>query len=275
MWSEIFLHEIRDEKIAIILLDTQGVFDNKTSSKDCAVIFGLSTLLSSVQIYNLSGNIQENDIQHLELFTGYGKLALDDTGNIPFQQLLFLVRDWAYSYRYEYGPVGGNRMITEYLQTFDNQNEEIKSVRKHLKECFSKIESFLMPHPGLNINKEHFDGKLEDISHDFLENIDILAQMVLSPKRLTIKEVNGEKVRFKELVQYLRTYFEMLSGDELPEPKNILEATAEVNHLNIFCDCKMMYLKEMSKLCGENVPLSSEDFLRNHEAIKDTIIKQV
>lgn len=275
MWSEIFLHESRGEKMAIILLDTQGVFDNKTSSKDCAVIFGLSTLLSSVQIYNLSENIQENDIQHLELFSAYGKLALEDTGFNPFQQLLFLIRDWNFSYRYEYGPVGGNRMITEYLQTFESQHEELKSVRKYLRECFSEIECFLMPHPGMNISDEHFDGKLEDISQDFITNIDTLVRMVLTPNRLTIKEVNGEKIRFKELIQFFRSYLETLTGDELPEPKNILDATAEVNNINIFSECKILYMNEMSRLCKENHTFSADEFKQNHEAIKEKILAQV
>lgn len=275
MWSEIFLHEIGDDKIAIILLDTQGLFDNKTTSKNCAVIFGLSTLLSSVQIYNLSGQIQENDLQHLELFTGYGKMALEDTGNTPFQQLLFLIRDYGYSYIHEYGPDGGNEMIAEHFKKSDGQNAEIKSVRKHIKECFSKIECFLMPHPGMNVTREHFDGKLDDISNDFLENLDILVRRVLSPDHLIIKEVNGEKVRLKEMIQYLRTYFETLTSDELPKPKNIFDATAEVNHLNIFHDCKMMYMQEMSQIRIREEPLNSHEFSRNHEAIKVKIMEEV
>ncbi|KAL5276426.1 ATL2.2 family protein [Megaselia abdita] len=265
MWSEIFQGEIKGEKIAIVLLDTQGVFDNKTSTKNCSLIFGLSTLLSSVQIYNLSGHIQEDDIQHLELFTSYGKLALDDTGNKPFQQLLFLIRDWSYPYNHEYGLVGGNRMITKYLQTSEHQNEELKSIREHLQECFTKIDCFLMPHPGLKVlNNKNFDGQLKDISDDFLNNLDSLARMILSPDRLIIKEVNGEKVSVKELFQFMRIYLETLKGDEFPEPKSIFEATAEVNLMNIFT----------SNLFGKTEKLSAKEFSLRHGALKNEILKQ-
>lgn len=267
---------MKGEKIAIILLDTQGVFDSQTSLKNCGVIFGLSTLLSSVQIYNISRNIQEDDLQHLQLFTEYGKLALNNDGNQPFQQLLFLVRDWAFMESYEYGPVGGNRMITKYLQTSEKQNKELRSVREHLKECFSRIECFLMPHPGKKIlNNKDFDGKLEDISEEFSEYIDLLVRMVLSPNRLVIKEVNGEKVRFKELAQYFKTYLDILSEDGLQEPKRLLEANAEGNHINIVSDCEQFYIKEMNQLCRSNSAISSEDFSRNHETIKSQVIEKV
>lgn len=68
MWSEVFKVTLDDgEKVAIVLLDTQGTFDSESTVKDCATVFALSTMLSSIQIYNLSQNIQEDDLQHLQV----------------------------------------------------------------------------------------------------------------------------------------------------------------------------------------------------------------
>ena len=41
----------------------------------------------SVLVYNLTQNIQEDDLQHLNMFTEYGRLAMEDTGDTPFQRL--------------------------------------------------------------------------------------------------------------------------------------------------------------------------------------------
>lgn len=64
------------EKIAVFLMDTQGMFDSETTQMLTACIFGLSTLMSSYQIYNVDKRIQEDNLQHLALFTEYGRMAL-------------------------------------------------------------------------------------------------------------------------------------------------------------------------------------------------------
>lgn len=48
-------------------MDTQGTFDSESTVRDNATVFALSTMISSVQIYNLSQNIEEDDLQHLQV----------------------------------------------------------------------------------------------------------------------------------------------------------------------------------------------------------------
>jgi len=53
MWSEPFIRTTKasgGEKLAILLMDTQGMFDNETTMTLTAQIFGLSTLVSSFQV---------------------------------------------------------------------------------------------------------------------------------------------------------------------------------------------------------------------------------
>ncbi len=57
-------------------MDTQGMFDNETSMSLTAQIFGLSTLVSSYQVYNVDKRLQEDNLQHLALFSEYGRLAV-------------------------------------------------------------------------------------------------------------------------------------------------------------------------------------------------------
>ena len=53
MWSEPFIRTSTasgGEKLAVLLMDTQGMFDNETTMTLTAQIFGLSTLVSSFQV---------------------------------------------------------------------------------------------------------------------------------------------------------------------------------------------------------------------------------
>ena len=54
-------------QVVILLMDTQGAFDSQSTVKDCATVFALSTMLSSTQVYNITSNIQEDDLQHLQV----------------------------------------------------------------------------------------------------------------------------------------------------------------------------------------------------------------
>ena len=94
------------EEVAVLLMDTQGMFDSRLTQMLTACIFGLSTLISSHQIYNVQNRIQEDNLQHLALFTEYGRIAHsrqqqaegkdqpDGPRHAAFQRLEFLVRDW-------------------------------------------------------------------------------------------------------------------------------------------------------------------------------------
>lgn len=277
MWSEIFLATLpNDEEVAIILLDTQGTFDSESTVRDCATVFALSTMISSIQIYNLSQNIQEDDLQHLQLFTEYGRLALADTGKKPFQKLQFLVRDWSFPYEAEYGEVGGQKILNKRLQISPKQHPELQSIRKHIRSCFSDISCFLMPHPGLKVaTNPNFDGRLADIESDFKECLKDLVPLLLAPENLILKEIGGHKVKAKELVQYFKSYMTVYSGDELPEPKSMLVATAEANNLAAVAAAKETYHSLMEGVCGGAKPYLNSALLESeHQRIKSTALEQ-
>lgn len=65
IWSDVFLYEdpSTGDEIAIIIMDTQGLFDSETSTEGNARIFSLGTLISSVQVLNLMQIIQEDHLQ--------------------------------------------------------------------------------------------------------------------------------------------------------------------------------------------------------------------
>lgn len=112
-----------------------------------------------------------------------------------------------------------------------------------------------MPHPGLKVaTNPKFDGRLcgiylnnkyrhngsfkykillsifsvlfvsyfLDIEDEFKNCLRTLVPLLLSPENLVQKEIGGQKVKVKELVQYFKCYMNLFSGDDLPEPKSML-----------------------------------------------------
>lgn len=276
-WSEVFVVEKPDRtKVAVLLIDTQGAFDSQSTIKDCATLFALSTMTSSVQVYNLSQNVQEDDLQHLQLFTEYGRLAMEEIYLKPFQSLMFLIRDWSYPYEHAYGLEGGNTFLEKRMQVKQTQHEELQNVRKHIHSCFSNISCFLLPHPGLKVaTNPHFDGRLRDIDPDFKKELVSLIPLLLAPENLVEKEISGSKVTCRDLVQYFKAYMKIYQGEELPHPKSMLQATAEANNLAAVAGAKDTYIKSMEQVCGGDKPyIAPADLERSHEELKQNSIKQ-
>ncbi|XP_014480380.1 PREDICTED: atlastin isoform X2 [Dinoponera quadriceps] len=277
MWSKVYPATLANgEKIAVILMDTQGAFDSQSTVRDCATVFALSTMLSSVQIYNLSQNIQEDDLQHLQLFTEYGRLALESSDSTPFQRLQFLIRDWVYPYEAEYGADGGKMLLNKRLQISDMQHAELQSLRKHIKSCFSDISCFLMPHPGLEIaTNPNFDGRLSEIQSEFKKQLKVLIPMILAPENLVTKKINGQVVKARDLLEYFKSYMKIYKGDELPEPKSMLVATAEANNLSAVAEAKDLYLQMMENICGGAKPFMATAHLESeHHHCVDSALRQ-
>lgn len=277
LWSEPFIVNTPYGQVAVVLMDTQGAFDSQSTVRDCATVFALSTMISSVQIYNISQNIQENDLQHLQLFTEYGRLALDANDNVskPFQSLTFLVRDWSCSYEHSYGLQGGNEILEKRFAISDRQHPELQQLRRHIRSCFHSINCFLMPHPGLKVATDpKFNGKLKDIEPDFRQQLRQLVKNVLSPENLVVKEINGTKVTCGELVEYFKAYIKIYQGEELPEPKSMLEATAEANNLAAAACSRNHYMQSMEASIGGDRPYLHPDRLKcEHERYREESLK--
>ncbi|KAI1306717.1 Atlastin-1 [Halotydeus destructor] len=224
-------------------------------------------MTSSVQVYNLFHNIQEDDLQHLELFTEYGQLALEQSGAKPFQKLLFLIRDFRYPDEFSYGLAGGEEFLGEKLQASDTSIKELTRVRANIRRVFESLDCFLMPYPGEKVaSTKAFDGKLQDINEAFLKELQVLVPYLLRPENLEIKESNGQAVTGKQLMEYFRAYVKIFTSGGLPEPGSIWEATAEANHQAAASAARDHYLTNMNTAFGTNTPAVSPSVFDSKQA---------
>lgn len=214
MWSEPFVvTRSNNKKVAVVLMDTQGAFDSEYTVKDTATVFALSTMTSSIQVFNLMHNLQEDNLQVLEIFLEYGRLAIESVHEKPFQNLVFLIRDWSYPYQFDFGFDGGSQFLKKKLELKDSMPEQLQSVRSNIRNCFKEISCFLMPYPGEKVaTTENFDGRLSDYDQKFLTHLKQFVPSLLKPDKLVPKEISGRPITGEQLLEYFRVYMKVFAG---------------------------------------------------------------
>lgn len=269
MSSAIFKHDFDDgRKIAIILLDTQGMFDTQANIKDCTTIFALSSLLSSVQMFNVMQKIQEINLQHLQLFAGFGRFAGQNNVSKPFQRLMFLVRDWCLLEKLD----GGREYIEKVMAVQPDQKQENQELREQLKFCCEEIDCFLMPHPGLFVTTNaNFQGQLDDIDQLFLEQAEKLVLALMKPENLKIKRINGQPVTASEFVDLFKKYFRTLNGKDTPNIRSIHEVNSEHFNLKIFRKSQHHYADKLveADLASLFLTPQNTELMTMHRAMKE------
>jgi len=68
IWNDVFLHTAKDSKddIAIILMNTHGLFDRNASSDNSLKVFLLGSLLSSIYVLNFPDFLENVTNKYLE-----------------------------------------------------------------------------------------------------------------------------------------------------------------------------------------------------------------
>lgn len=249
------------ETMAVLLVDSQGMFDNETTMSLTASIFGLSTLLSSYQIYNVDKRIQEDNLQQLALFSEYARLAVEADQTFqsagveivkPFQKMEFLVRDWQHFEEEEdYDKM--EKEMSEYLDKViaERDAKDLQETREQILACFESLTCFGLCHPGMSVIKKSYDGDVDKIEKDFLELLDRYCKRVFSADNLLPKTIHGRQVTAAELAAYIKAYADMFAtGASFPEASTMLEATASANNQNAVNMAIAHYKDTMSRIAG-------------------------
>lgn len=232
MWSHIFTHDYENgTKVAIILLDTQGIFDHEGNDSEFTRIFALCTMISSIQFVNVRANINSNDLKQLQAFVTQGRMTLKETTEKAFQRVLFIVRDAPY-----YGGFGskaGRKLMNEF---FKKQNNGSKF--NEFKEQFDDISAVLLPSPGSKVTSEEFKGLIKDLESDFISNVKQMTEELFAPDKLLQKRIFDKTVTAHKFVKYLEQFVEDLKSIETPpwpEVNQHLIFSENANLIYVFC----------------------------------------
>jgi hypothetical protein len=275
IWSDIFLYENGDEKTAIVLIDTQGTFDTGKKSQDTMTTVVLNSLFASSMIMYQNSQISEDVLNFLQVIqrsntklrcfislnfyflsyqqinTDYAKMIVSENKNKnalgkPFQNLLFLIRDWPNVDEYDYGLTGGNKYLAQTLD-FDGI-ESNKNTRQNLKMACENINAFLLPYPGAIIaTSKNQNGSWDAMNVIYKKHLESFIEWTFSPKNLVKKKFFGEFLNGKDYFNFLINYCESFRSQEHTDVSSFYKSTIE-NQLSIAVSQSLDYYRsEMAK----------------------------
>uniref|UniRef100_A0A7S3L446 GB1/RHD3-type G domain-containing protein n=1 Tax=Amphora coffeiformis TaxID=265554 RepID=A0A7S3L446_9STRA len=311
MWSRPFLlnrpsdddvnnNNNNNNPLALLLVDTQGMFDHETTMNLTASIFGFSTLLSSFQIYNVDKRIQEDNLQQLALFSEYARMAMstdnknnknenktkqadvaskkdkDDNATKnptrtppPFQRMEFLVRDWQHFEDEDETLEKMEASMEQYLKQVLQERDaaDLKDTRQQIVSCFADISCYGLCHPGFAVTKRKFTGDVTAMEDLFVKLLDRYCQRVM--KALQPKQIHGRDLTAVELGSYISAYANLfVKGAHFPTAVTLLEATAATNNTNAANLGFAEYQYRMDRVAGPQASnyMNSEELELEHAA---------
>lgn len=228
----------QSKKVAILVMDTQGLFDNQTSPDSNSRIFALSTLISSLQIFNVFSFIYEHELQQLQYATEIARfMGKAETDGKCFQSFLFLLRDWTNDEEYSFGFEGGKEYLKKVLQTNADRSTEHLGVRQSIVTLFDKITCYLLPPPGEKVTRKNYSGCWGILPGDFQMYLREVIEGILGHENLVAKQINGRYVKGSQFAELIEKYFDAFQSDDLPKLKNVFNLIVEQQMKQLSEEC--------------------------------------
>jgi atlastin len=280
MWSEPFFITRNRKKIAVVLIDTQGCFDEQTTGQENSAIFALSCLLSSVLIYNVRNLLTEDAFQNLQMFIGYAKFPKDfsrSESNDPesFSNLVFLIRDWEFPNDYDFGyydditSSGSKNFKKEKVDPTDRTHPVNVTVRNEILKSFENVGCCLMPYPGVKLAR--YD-KEDDLDPDFITTIKNFVPRIFEASNICLKKIDGREISGVDFKQYVQNLADCFRQYTFPTVENAAEAQAKFQNQKAQSIAILYYREKMNNEMKSKEGLSEEKFEIVHTETKSEAI---
>ena len=244
----IIIKKNETHNIAIILLDTPGLFDTNTDQFTIITIFGLATLLSSYLIYNIDKRIQEDTLQNLALFTEYAKQA--DIKHKSINTILPIIDILVRDFQSLDGIMVDN--LDEYCKNYLEQilrkrgNDDLDSTRNIILSY--NIICNILPHPGLELTKKN----TKIMSDIFTTDFRLFVNNYINNLKSKLDDCNTfSNSKYLFLVdKYVNIFTE--SKNKFPKAKLLIDAIDECNTRESKDIALELYLNEMEYLINKS-----------------------
>lgn len=235
----------KQETMAVLFLDTEGLGGLKASQDNDIRIFSLTALLSSKLIYNSQGSIDEKAVHGLSFIANLAKhIRLDankphtsDSDDMMhlhsiFPSFLWLLRDFTLELVDEDGdPISPSEYLEQALAEQTPRipsNIERNRLRAMMKEFFRERDCMTLLRPVLDEEElQKSDLSLKNTRPEFQFQVEKLRKLVfdektLQPKRIQDKSMNGSM--FAGLVQ---SYVGSINSGSIPVISSAWQSVAE------------------------------------------------
>lgn len=189
-WSHPFLiNDHRNQSKAVLVVDSQGLYDENTEPDDNVRLFSSLALISSGLMWNCIKTLDSRQLEELTVFTKFANVKSQVVPNYkPFQRITFVFRD---SDAKPAGAETGQQNVDQFLKPTNargqRKTESVIKLASQLKDEFDFIDGFTIPYPGSSVTESDFSGKLNEIDDRFLDAVNELVTGLIdtvSPRRL-------------------------------------------------------------------------------------------
>nr|XP_039266024.1 uncharacterized protein LOC120341553 [Styela clava] len=238
------------KEISVMIVDTQGLFDFHSTQDTNHKIMMMSTILSSHQIFNCVGMLQQRDLEFFHTSVRFAKTItqmLQKKEEHPFQALTFLVRDCHFDYEYPLGDKGGCEYVGSILRDLSaNMPETVKEVKESIAIAFENVYGFLMPPAEREVHRKKISSEITiaDIKGEFCDYACQLTEKILHPKNLVAKHLCGKPMSTNTCLGLIA---EISKAFDLPSVDRMIDCYDKAEDVADFIKAVEMYEQHMNE----------------------------
>ncbi|XP_039268288.2 uncharacterized protein LOC120343220 [Styela clava] len=272
IWNKVFYvpQPNNGSEMAVLIMDTQGLFDHKTSKEVNTALLTLSTLASSVQIFNVKERINTQHLDYLKTCVEFAMATAKlEEPFFKLQVLNFLVRDTLDEYEDQraFGMESGQNDINEILESEEGGKEQVR-IRQEIKNSFTKVNCFCLPHPGKLATTIRFSGRNDELEDVFRKWVKKYVESIVSPQHLQPKMAKGNnKMSARDILNMIVACDGAFSGGEY-EASNLKEANIRAYYSTEYEKALLYYDETMKNALKEKCYVEKEDLEGRHNNAK-------
>ncbi|XP_055342674.1 atlastin-3-like isoform X2 [Paramacrobiotus metropolitanus] len=251
-------------KHAIFLLDTQGLFDTQADPQMDSSLFLLTSMLSSVTVFNVMRNFGRDQIDLLTQFSRLGSKLQSNlcTGSEKvFQDLIILMRD---TLRGDF--VHGWNDGDAYLKC-NLKSPKHTDAHGDVINVYSSVRAFLLPIISDSAESEGFRLSESAVKTDFKNTVPSLLDTIFLKWRRRFQYKRRE-LTCSELADHLEHVFGLFRSGSVPQAKGILQVMEQYEVEKAEREAHKHYSEKIRSLTGGKI-IEEPFLLAMHQLIKD------